>query len=63
MADPGERCSTIQRLGSTTKRCSSLRWTIVSFQVPVLAMAAAVFCPWYPASAKINLMRSGVCAD
>jgi hypothetical protein len=30
---------------------------IVSFQVPVLAMAAAVFCPWYPASAKINLMK------
>ena len=49
--------STIQRLGSTTKRCSSSRWTIVSFQVPVLAMAAAVFCPWYPASAKINLMK------
>jgi hypothetical protein len=22
-----------------------LRWTIVSFQVPVFAMAAAVFCP------------------
>ena len=27
------------------------RWTIASFQVPVLAMAAAVFGPWYPASA------------
>jgi hypothetical protein len=46
--------STIQRLGSTTKRCSSLRWTIVSYQVLVLAMAAAVFCPWYPASASIT---------
>jgi hypothetical protein len=34
-----------------------LRWTIVSFQVLVLAMAAAVFCPRYPASAKINLMK------
>jgi hypothetical protein len=33
------------------------RLMIASFQVPVLAMAAAVFGPWYPASAKIHLMK------
>src|SRR5271167_973252 len=38
--------STIQRLGRTTKRCSSLRLTISSVQVPVFARAAATVDPW-----------------
>ena len=38
--------STTQRLGKTTKRCSSLRLTISIFQEPVFATAVAVFGPW-----------------
>lgn len=37
--------STIQRLGSTTKRCGWLRLMISSVQVPVLATVAASFGP------------------
>ena len=54
--DPGEPALS-DPLGSTRKRCTSSRLTIASAQVPVLVMAAAVLGPWYPASAKIQLMK------
>jgi hypothetical protein len=38
--------STIQRFGSTTKRCRSQRRTISSAHAPVRIMAAAIFGPW-----------------
>ena len=46
--------STIQRFGSTTKRCRSQRRTISIPQLPVRATAAAIFGPWYPASPMIR---------
>ena len=39
--------STIQRFGSATKRCASVRLTISSFQQPVVATVAAILGPWY----------------
>jgi hypothetical protein len=38
--------STIQRFGSTTKRCWSQRLTISRVQEPVLATVAVIFGPW-----------------
>ena len=57
MADPGERSLDDPAFGKHDEAMQFIALDDRQLQVPVLAMAAAVFCPWYPASAKINLMK------